>query len=1249
MVKTKITHMAKKLYTTLSLLIIFIVTAWSQGGNGEIKGTLTDKVTGDPIPFANVIVVQGGVQKGGATTNFDGMFSIKPLEAGSYTLVAKFIGFTEINIPGIIVNSERTTFVSPKMSEGLELDAIEIVFYEVPLISRDNTTTGSTVSADEIKKIPTRNINSLAAQTGGVYSADEGEEVNVLGSRSDATLYIVDGIKIIGGQNIPQNSIEQLSVFTAGIPARYGDLTGGIISITTKGPSSSFYGGFELLTSQLTDKFNYNLLEAYVSGPILIKDKGESTQRSILGFTASINLVTEKDPVRRTFGLSRVNDEKLEELENAPLRRNPGGGTLSEAEFLNEDDIQDVDFVENVKRLTGSVAAKVDFQPVKNVNITFGGNANFRDGNDFNYSSSLLNYKNYQSRQENDARGFVRFTQKFGDPLNSEESSSILKNAYYTIQADYSVSNVKVQDEFHGENIFDYGYIGKFETQRTKFYERSVNAGGGPDTVFHSGFVDTSVNFTPGGVNEVRENYTKQFYSFAQEDGNNPATLNDIIQGGGLVNGSNPNSIYSIWTAPGANISSYGYSNNTQFSFKASASSDIGNHALSFGLEYEQRTDRSYSLGATGLYSVARQQLNLHLRELDLANPIYVTNSDGVFQDTVLYNRFVDKGNQTDFDRNLRAKLIEDKVKINGELVNETTFIDVDNLDPSLLDLSLYGPDDLFNGGTPTSKLVNYYGYDHLGNKNTARVDYLDFFNDEVNRPIGPNQPIYIAGYLEDRFSFRDLVFRLGVRVERYDANTKVLTDRFSLYPVRTVGEVSSLNGGISEVSHPDNVGDDFVVYVNNPTNPNRIIGYRSGDVFYDNNGNAIQQGREDAILTQALEINGSVPSGDEIAPYISAEAERDSRGNLTLGAPSFKDYEPQVSVLPRIAFSFPISDEALFFANYDVLSQRPTERTLTNPDDYFFLETGADNSLNNPDLRPTRSINYQIGFQQKLNQRSAIKFETFYKESRDNIQVTNLTVAYPNAYTTFLNIDFGTAKGLVVTYDLRRAGESNVSANINYTLTFAEGTGSGSGAGANLATLGLPNLRVPTALDFDQRHRVVARIDYRYGEGKKYNGPEWGRNVLENFGVNLRFNLGSGTPFTRQSNALRLADINTDQRLRALDGSINGSRLPWTSRIDLGIDKQFNFKSEDKSKNGVGLNVYAQVLNVFNVRNTITVYRFTGNPGDDGYLTSAQGISTIATQNNPESFVALYTEKINNPFNYSLPRFIRIGAQISF
>ena len=70
----------------LLLAIGFVLTAnvlvFSQVGSGSLKGKIVDKQTKEPISFANVVVEVGGVQVGGATSDFDGNYLIKPVPAG---------------------------------------------------------------------------------------------------------------------------------------------------------------------------------------------------------------------------------------------------------------------------------------------------------------------------------------------------------------------------------------------------------------------------------------------------------------------------------------------------------------------------------------------------------------------------------------------------------------------------------------------------------------------------------------------------------------------------------------------------------------------------------------------------------------------------------------------------------------------------------------------------------------------------------------------------------------------------------------------------------------------------------------------------------------------------------------------------------------------------------------------------------------------------------------------------------------
>ena len=115
-----------------------------------------------------------------------------------------------------------------------------------------------------------RSAESVASTVGGVFQED-GVIKSVRGARQEATTYYIDGVKVRGSKSLPKAAIEQVAVVTGGLDAKYGDATGGIISITTKGPSRTMFGGIEFTTSKYLDDFNDNLIGLNLSGPLLSK------------------------------------------------------------------------------------------------------------------------------------------------------------------------------------------------------------------------------------------------------------------------------------------------------------------------------------------------------------------------------------------------------------------------------------------------------------------------------------------------------------------------------------------------------------------------------------------------------------------------------------------------------------------------------------------------------------------------------------------------------------------------------------------------------------------------------------------------------------------------------------------------------------------------------------------------------------------------------------------------------------------
>ena len=184
--------------------------------------------------------------------------------------------------------------------------------------------------------------------------------------------------------------------------------------------------------------------------------------------------------------------------------------------------------------------------------------------------------------------------------------------------------------------------------------------------------------------------------------------------------------------------------------------------------------------------------------------------------------------------------------------------------------------------------------------------------------------------------------------------------------------------------------------------------------------------------------------------------------------------------------------------------------------------------------------------------------------------------------------------------------------------------------------------MRATLPTDFDQRHAINLVLDYRFGEGKNYNGPKWfGTDVFANAGCNFVVQSGSGTPYTKR-------DINTDYVI----GSINGSYMPWRTTINMKVDKSFSLKfgkNEEGNERMADLNVYVDVSNLLNTQTILKVYSYTGNADDDGFLNAAKNQSVINASTDPESYRNYYQMIINNPARYTFPRRIRLGLIFSF
>lgn len=1200
----------------LSLVLTVMGVAWVSAQT-SLTGSVVDQETKEPLIGANVALKKQGILTDGGVTDIDGNYNIKT-DPGTYDVEVSYTGYATQLITGVVVKSGSVNKLNVNLSQGVLIDEIVIIEEKVKLVEVDKTSSGGTLTDKQIRNLPTRNINALAATTAGLSSSDEGGAISVRGSRDNATNYYVDGVRV-QGKLVPETEIDQMQVVTGGLDAQYGDVTGGIISITTKGPSGKLSGSVEAETSTLFDPYQYNLLNANVSGPIL-RDKKKTP---ILGFRLSARYLSQRDDDPPATDIFVARPEVLQAIKDRPISTVPGTTTnYPTAEGLTNKDVIAQRYNPNENNTQLNLTGKLDARINKAIDIQLGGTyATEDDQFSPGRSRTLLHSERNPTQETRTYRANFRFRHRLGNDANKTTERLLIRNAQYILQGTYERNTDNLSDPIHGDNFFRYGHAGRFDfSWDPAFAFRQT-----PNGIEYIQ-IDNTRNFngyTASQYNPLIANYNKGF-----EDIDNYNLLP-------AVNSEFRGPVTSAWglhTNVGQVYNLYRKIDNDLITLQGTFSFDLtpggsknGTHSIQLGVLYEQRTNRLYQISPNALWNVARQLVNSPsvIIGLDTTNVVrWEKNNLPAGVDSVaVYGLIINNPNNGSFYRNARAA--------NGGSIDN--YFNIDGVDPDKLSLNMFTASEINDQFANLG--ANYYGFDYLGNRLGNDVTFDDFFrarDQNGNRyfPIAPFTPNYLAAYIQDKFVYKDIIFRVGLRMDRFDANRKVLKDPYSLYEIMSAKDFYATTGQVK----PAGVGEDYKVYVNQD-DPNQAIGFRTGDQWYNAQGAAVNDGR---VVFQ----------GKPVFPRYYSNRVNEIKSENFDPANSFEDYKPQVNWMPRLAFSFPIAEKANFFAHYDILVQRPPSNTNASPLTYYYMENnpGSDDApQNNPNLRPERTIDYEVGFQQALGESSAIKLAAYYKELRDMIQRrTFLYVANPiNTYVSYDNIDFGTVKGFTFQYDLRRTG--NVTFSANYTLQFADGTGSDANSQRGLTNRG--NNRILFPLNFDERHRLVANVDYRYDNGKKYNGPVlFGKNILADFGVNLQAIAVSGRPYTVKSLPLQFSGDGTV-------GQINGARKPWTFTLNLRVDKTFALV---KGKNPVDLNVFFRVQNLLDTRNIINVYPATGSATDDGFLQSAIGQAglDLIRSSRPDFFQAYldaYSWRLQNPDLYTLPRRMYLGASIQF
>jgi outer membrane receptor protein involved in Fe transport len=213
---------------------------------------------------------------------------------------------------------------------------------------------------------------------------------------------------------------------------------------------------------------------------------------------------------------------------------------------------------------------------------------------------------------------------------------------------------------------------------------------------------------------------------------------------------------------------------------------------------------------------------------------------------------------------------------------------------------------------------------------------------------------------------------------------------------------------------------------------------------------------------------------------------------------------------------------------------------------------------LGDPDLKPARTIAYEVGYRTTFSDLYLLDVTFFNKSVTNLIDSNTFLNADPTAggqfaygLTRFVNSAYVSISGLEIF--LKKRIRDWIGGKISYTYLNAHGTGSSELEKIDWIddTYQVPNDQYP--LSWDQRHTVVANVNLKWWES-------WGANLL------YRWN--SGLPFTR------LEGYNTRP---------NNARMGSTSYLDLRFEKIFTLQ-------GIKLSFFTEIYNLFNTTNVLWV-----------------------------------------------------------
>lgn len=229
--------------TKLTLVLALISVSnfiFSQVGLGTISGYVyAAEDSSTVIPLAKMWVeTESGNRY--AKSDIDGSYSINGLKPGIYNLTVAPSNYDTTQIASIMVYSDGITNNNVYCTND---NVLGVVYISYTAVKIEKDIPRIKVLMEDIEhSLNIRDPKALLAGMSSEVKMVEGtSDVIIRGSRPGDAIFYIDGVKANDMSSIPGASVQGLEAYTGGIPAKYGDTTGGVVVLETKGYFDLYY------------------------------------------------------------------------------------------------------------------------------------------------------------------------------------------------------------------------------------------------------------------------------------------------------------------------------------------------------------------------------------------------------------------------------------------------------------------------------------------------------------------------------------------------------------------------------------------------------------------------------------------------------------------------------------------------------------------------------------------------------------------------------------------------------------------------------------------------------------------------------------------------------------------------------------------------------------------------------------------------------------------------------------------------